>query len=155
MIFDAKLLFSNAVTLNTSTSTASSVIALSAARDLGMGDGLQPKVFGVVGTAFRSACASATFTVNFEGSTDSTNWTTYSSVPGQTTTSLVSSSVAFQFDVPPRPMGVALPSYYRLNYVVGGNTSELLSGSLTAGIIQQPAESPRTIGLYASGYTVA
>lgn len=156
MILDNTLLFSSAQSLVTSTSVASTtVINLSNSRDLGLGGGLMPKVFGTVGTGITSACTSATLTVQFQGSTDSTNWTTYIETNAMTTAGLSASSMIFEFDVPSRPNGAALPQYLRLNYVVGSTiTATISTGTITAGIILDAAESQRTLGQYASGFTV-
>lgn len=157
MRLDYQFLFSNAQSLVTSTSVVSTnAIDLSNSRDLGLGDGIQPKIIGTIGTGITAACASATFMVQFQGSTDSSAWTTYIETSASTTASLSASSKAFQFDLPPRPSGAALPRYYRCVYVFGGNllATTISTGTITTALVLQPQESLGTLGKYPSGYTV-
>lgn len=157
MIFDSQLLFSDAQSLVTSTTVVSTnAINLSNSRDMGLGDGIQPKVVGFIGTALTAACATATMTVKFMGSTDSSAWTEYLRTPALTTASYGASTKAFQFDLPPRPPGVAMPKYYRLDYVFDLLLATTIStGTITSGIILEVAESQGTLGQYASGFSVA
>lgn len=165
MILDANLVFwgtapyasaSNYVSLATLTvSTSSQVINLGAARDLGDGSGQAvPKVLVQIGTAITSSSSGLRINMQFQGSTDSTNWTTYVESGALATSAYTASSIVFPIDVPQRPAGAALPTYYRLNAAFTGTTNESVSsGTILAGIlIDRPADSAGA--QYASGFTV-
>lgn len=137
------------------TTTGSSVINLGAARDLGIGDGERPKVALFVGTGITSGSASMTLNFQFQGSTDSTNWTTYMETGANTTASYTANTYVSMV-VPPRPAGVALPTYYRLQMAVAGTSGAptITAGTVLAGIVLEAEENMSGIGQYASGFTV-
>lgn len=138
-------------------STASSVINLGVAQDLGIGDGEAiPKAVLWVGTAVTSSSATLALNVQFQGSTDSVTWTTYAESGANTTASYLANTKAFQMDVPRRPAGVALPQYYRLNLLLATNgTAGISTGTVLAGIVMQSADNADTLGLYKSGFSVS
>src|SRR5690348_9863210 len=62
----------------TSSGTSSQSINMGVAQDLGIGDGVAiPKVACLIGTAVTSSSSGLRINMQFQGSTDSTNWTTY------------------------------------------------------------------------------
>lgn len=155
-IFDLNLIFSNTTSLVTSTSTASAVIDLVNARDMGEsndGIGGVPKIAAYVGTGITSACASATLNVAFQTSTDSSAWTTAIETGYMTTASLSASSRLAVFDWPQRAPGAALPRYVRLLYSFSGLAANTVStGTIFAGIVLEAQQN--NVGAYPSGFTV-
>jgi len=136
------------------------VINLGVAQDMGIGDGeFVPKIMVSVGsTGFTSSCSSLRVNAQFQGSTDSTTWTTYVESGTMATSSLAANAQILPIDVPMRPQGVALPQYYRLNLAVTGNAASesISSGSLIGGIVIQRGgwEGAGTAGAYPSGFSV-
>lgn len=168
MIFDSNLVFwgtapygsaSNFVSLVgvTGSGTASNVINLQVAEDMGIGDGVAvPKLAIYMGSGITSASNSATFNIQFQGSTDSSNWTTYAESGALTSASFAANASIFPIDVPKRPAGAALPQYYRLNLAMAANgTASISTGTILAGIVIQRADSVDTLGLYPSGFSVS
>lgn len=170
MLFDLGLLFYHAgsgvqltsgeyVNLATITaSSASTVINLGNARDLGIGNGPDtPMVALAIGAAITSACQSTLINVQFQGSTNSTLWTTYAESGAASTASYAAGAQPLPINVPRRPTGAGLPLYYRVNLAVTGNAlSETIStGTIIGGIVLARSDSPDTLGLYPSGFTVA
>jgi hypothetical protein len=166
MIFDANLVFwgtapygsaSNFTSLVgvTGSGSASNTINLQVAEDMGIGDGeAVPKLAIYIGTGITSASNSATYNLQFQGSTDSSNWTTYAESGALTSASFAAGQV-FPIDVPKRPQGAALPQYYRLNLAMAANgTASISTGTILAGIVIQRADSEDTLGKYSSGFTV-
>ena len=139
----------------TESGLASSTISLGAAEDLGIGDGdAIPKVALTIGTGVTTANTTATITFQFQGSTDSTNWTTYAQSAALTTASLTAGSTPFMIDVPPVPTGVSLPSYYRVNIALSntGGTQTISAGTIIGGLVIQ--RDNNNVGSYASNFTV-
>lgn len=136
------------------TSSASSVINLGNARDLGIGPGAEkPQVVVSIGTAVTSSLSTMSLSIQFQGSTNSTLWTTYIETPAATTASYAAGSLVV-FDVPARPPGVSLPLYYRLNMaIVGNGTAGISTGTVLAGITLGPAQGV-TGGQYPAGFSV-
>ena len=137
-------------------SSISSQVVLGNPRDLGIGNGQeQPQVAVVVGTAFTSSLATATYNIQFIGSTNGTLFTTYSETGAMLSASLAAGSV-LHFDVPPRPPGAALPSFYYLNMLLVTNgTASVSTGTLVAGIVLTAPDNSRTLSQYPAGFTVA
>lgn len=166
MIFDVNLLFyysgsnysftsGNYVSLaGVTAATASTVINLGNARDLGRGQGEgTPQVAVTVGTGITSACTGLAITAAFQGSTDSTNWTTYAETVHTTTASLIAGSYIFPQSVPRKPSGAANPLYYRMLLTPSGQGSTAISaGTLIGGIVLDRGENDS--GLYPSGFSV-
>lgn len=139
----------------TESGLGSSVINLTNPRDLGIGDGEAiPKIAAIIGTSVTTANTTATVRLSFQGSTDSTNWTTYVETPALTTASLTAGSFVLMVDVPPVPAGVSMPTYYRLFLDVDntGGTQTISAGTILAGIVLQ--RDNNNVGQYASGFTV-
>ena len=176
-LFDSTLLFWHnsgtyaftsgefATMVGLATSSASTVINLGNARDLGIGPGQEiPQVRMVVGTAFTSSSATLAVNVQFQGSTDSSHWTTYYET-GASTTASWGAGTHYTFDVPSRPVSsasssaqlVALPLYYQLNMVLSANagTAGLSTGTVLAGIVLAAEESAGTLGQYPAGFSVS
>lgn len=128
MILDQQLLFSNNQTLTGSTTgTASSVINLVNPEDLGIGSGqAQPVIVVQFPAAVTDASSGFTMNIQFQGSTDSSNWTTYIETGALSTASFTTGST-FRFAWPRRLPGNALPQYVRLNYLGAGSTNTTIS----------------------------
>lgn len=166
MLFDSTLLFWHSGTVYNITagefvnlatltqSSASSTINLGNARDLGIGPGEEkPQVVVTIGTAITSALSTMSIGIQFQGSTDSSLWTTYLQTSPSTTASFAAGN-QFVFDVPARPPGVALPLYYRLNLSVTGNgTATISTGTIFAGIVLAASQAVNSV--YPAGFTVA
>ena len=169
MLFDSTLLFYHATTsyaftagefvslVGSTANSASTAINLGNARDLGIGQGAEdPTVVVVFGTAVTSSSSSMTLNIQFQGSTDSTTWTTYMETGTASTASYLAGNVV-TFKVPRRPPGVALPLYYRLNTNIGpspaNNTAGISTGTILAGIVLTPSELG-TGGQYPAGFSV-
>lgn len=138
----------------TETGIGSTVINLTNARDMGIGDYSPPKVALEIGTAITTANTTATIQFRFQGSTDSSNWTTYVQSDWLTTASLTASSQVFMIDVPPVPPGVSLPQYYRIFIDVDNTagTQTISTGTIIGGIVLQRDNAyPPS---YPSGFTV-
>lgn len=152
MIFDINTLFFHTGTAyaftagefvslvgTTESGLGSSVINLTNPRDLGIGDINPPKTALLIGTGVTTANTTATVQFRFQGSTDSTNWTTYVQSDWLTTASLSASSMVFMVDVPPVPAGVSLPTYYRI-FVDLDNTAgtqTISAGTIIGGLVLQ------------------
>ena len=153
-----------------SASTTSTVINLGNARDLGIGQGQEmPYIAVVVGAGgITSSSSSLTINAQFQGSTDSVNWTTYVETGAQSVgTASTGGSTALGYftpgaailpiAVPRRPSGTALPLYYRMALVFGGGASTvgLSTGSVLGGIVLARSDTGGTLDQYQSGFTVA
>jgi hypothetical protein len=139
----------------TESGAGSPTIALTNPRDMGIGDGVAiPKIACIIGTAVTTGNTTATCYLRFQGSTDSTNWTTYAQTDALTTASLTAGSMPLMIDIPPVPTGVSLPSYYRLFFDVDntGGTQSISAGTILAGIVL--SRDNNNVGQYASGFSV-
>lgn len=168
MLFDSTLLFYHAGSgynftagefvslVGATSSSASSTINLGNARDLGIGQGQEDaNVVVAVGTAITSSSSTMLVNFQFQGSTDSVTWTTYMETPAVSTASFAAGNV-FNFKVPRRSPGAALPLYYRLNTNITGTggVPTISTGTVLAGIVLTPAEAI-TLGQYAAGFSVS
>lgn len=150
--------FVNIATASTASATTSSVINLGNARDLGIGNGPDtPMVSLTIGTAVTSSCSSMLLNAQFQGSTNSTAWTTYAESGAASTASWAAGAQILPINVPRRPTGAGLPLYYRVNIAVtGANAAETVStGTIIGGIVLARADSTDTLGQYPAGYTVS
>lgn len=118
MLLDSQLQFDPTATAITTTVVSTNIIDLTNARDMGIGDNPTLKVLALVDTTFTTT-NSATLQVQFQGSTDSSSWSTYVEGPALAAAALVAGRRLLDIDVPRPPSGVSLPRYLRLNYVVG------------------------------------
>lgn len=164
MILDNNLVFSNAQSLAVSTTTASTTtIDLTGGSslnigngstfgaDMGIGDGVaMPKIAAYIGTALQTA-NSATLNIQFQGSTDSSTWTTYVETGALAASVLVAGAKVAAFDWPLKATGAAMPRYIRLNYNLP-NATAFTTGTITAAIVLQRDD--WTAGLYPAGFTV-
>lgn len=140
---------------STSTTTNSTAINLGVAEDMGIGDGeAVPKLGIYFGTAVTAACGSLRLNFQFQGSTDSSNWTVYAETGALPTTSMTVGAKIMPWDIPHRPAGVSLPQYYRVGVVLSGQvTADAISGgSIFGGILIQRNDNIST--LYPSNFTV-
>lgn len=162
MLIDNNLVFSNNQAI---TSTADSTNVLDALQgitenigpnasafgiELGFGDGPAiPKLLCIVNVAFVSA-GGATLQIAWQGSTDSSSWTTYQETPTLSVANLgtIGNRVAM-WDWPPRLVSTtALPRYFKLVYTVA--TSTFSAGKLFAAIVLQRDDKV----YYPSGFSV-
>lgn len=170
MLFDSGLLFYHAgsgtqltageyVNLAGATSSsASTVINLGNARDLGIGDGPDTPMLALsIGTGVTSTCQSLLINAQFQGSTNSTLWTTYAESGAASTASYQAGYKVLPINVPRRPTGAGLPLYYRVNLALTGNGSaeSISTGTIVGGIVLLRSDSGDTLGQYPSGYSVA
>lgn len=165
MILDNNLVFSNAVASNFTTSTGSTAIDLSGGtlfqfgnattfgEDLGIGDGEAiPRILVLTGTAMTTA-TSAALNIQFQGSTDSTNWSTYieTGIIPAAQVATANNPIA-KFAWPHRQVNAKLPRYVRLNYDMSSSTGTFSTGSLSAYVVLQRDDWP--MGLYPAGFSV-
>lgn len=161
MILDQNLIFSNTVALTSSTGSTSIDLLGGVAEnigigtrfgaDYGVGDGVaMPKVAAFVMTAAITATDASTLTINFQGSTDNSNWTTYVSTGAMAQSLLTVGAKIAMFDWPHRMTGAAMPRYVRLQYVA--SLSNFSTGAIFAGIVLQRDD--WELPFYPSGFAV-
>ena len=161
MIIDSQLLFSNAQSLAITTSTPSTVIDLTGGvalnigvgtrygAEMGIGDGSVPKIAAIIGTALTTT-NSATLNIQFQGSTDSSTWTTYIESGALAAALLTANTFIARWDWPIRQIGASLPRYVRMNFVPA--TGIFTTGTIFAGIVTDRWD--WTTPLYPSGFAV-
>lgn len=134
MLLDGYMMFSNGQALTAvGTVDSANVLDMQNARDLGIGEDTTLKIFVQTGTALLSNGAT-TLTVNLQGSTDASTWTTMASSPAVTKANLTAAGTRIWSVDMPRPVaGQALPRYYKLTYAIG--TTDFTSGTVNAGIV--------------------
>lgn len=149
MLLDNNLLLDSAHAI-TATAASTNVVDLVNARDIGAGPdyGAVPKLMVLVTTSFASTNA-GTLTVQFQGSTDNTTWSTYAATRAMTAGELVAGNRLFDIDVPRPGPGDALPRYLRLNHVVA---NAFTGGAVTSAIVLGRQDS---VPAYPAGVTVA
>ncbi|HVB17291.1 MAG TPA: hypothetical protein VNF04_12200 [Stellaceae bacterium] len=138
-------------------SCAGLTVNMGVAQDLGIGDGEAiPQVAVVIGSGITCSCGNLRINAQYQGSTNSTTWTTYAESGASPTSSFVAGEYIFPVSVPRRPPGAALPQYYRLNLALTGNGSSesISSGSLMGGIVINRAENQDTLDQYPANFTV-
>lgn len=151
MIIDGLLAFDKTAGGQAITNSAAStdVVDLAHARDLGVPEEHNLAIAAIVGTAF-STTNSATLQMQFQGSTNGSAWTTYAETAALAAAGLVAGADIGTFSVPTLPPGVALPRYWRLNYVVG--TGVFSAGTIQAFVV---LDKPSAVRAYPAGITVA
>lgn len=151
-VLDVNLLFSNFQSLITATDTASTTVvdltggvALNIGKmarfgeDLGIGPGVGfPRIIAFVGTTF-STTNSATLTIQFQGSTDSSTWDTYMQTEAVPASAMTANARVADFAWPRVPKEFSLPRYIRLNYKLPGSTS-FTAGTIFAGVVLESTE---------------
>lgn len=183
MLFDANLLFwhngsvynftagefASLTAMTAAAASGSLVINLGNARDLGIGQGQEmPYIAATVGVGITSSSSTLTLNAQFQGSTDSSNWTTYAETgPLSVGTAATGGAVALgafyagasvlPIAVPRRPSGAALPLYYRMNLspASAASTVGISTGTIIGGIVLARSDAVDTEGLYSAGFTVA
>lgn len=150
MIIDGNLLLDSAAAI-TSTANSTNTIDLANFRDLGVdgGEFAVPKLMCLVNTTFTTT-NSATLTVNVQGSTDNSTWSTYASTPAYAAAALVAGANIGNLDLPRPPAGVAIPRYLRLSYTVG--TGVFSVGAVTSAFVMQRQDGVQSTAGYQSGY---
>lgn len=147
MIIDGLLLFSSAQNLTTGTIPSTNVIDLLNARDMGIGDDPALKIACFVTTPFSSTDA-GTLTIQAQGSTDNSTFTTYAESRAYSAADLVAGAKLLPIDWPHRGPGDALPRYLRLAYVMG--SLHFTPGALTAMLVldrQDATQYPPGLGI--------
>lgn len=142
MILDGLLLFDTAAALNTGRASTN-VIDLLNARDIGIGDDPAMKIAAYVTSSFTSTNA-ATVTIQAQGSTDNSAWTTYAESRDFAIAELQSGYGLGNIDWPTVPRGAAMPRYLRLNYVIGTGAvgSGTVAGAITAMLVLDRQNAP-------------
>lgn len=166
MIFDNNLLFSNLQAVTVTAASAAVIdlqgglainkgVATVFGQDIGRGDGVAiPKVAAYVVTAF-TAGGAATLQTQLQGAIDDgtgnpSTYTTYAETPAIAVAGLVAGYKFAALDWPQVPMGVSLPRYLRLNYIVA--TGPMLTGTIFAGLVLQRADN--NVGAYPEAFAV-
>lgn len=148
MLLDNQLVFDNFTAVNfTGTTYSASQIDLTGGvamnignatrfgEDLGLGQGDSwPQIIVIAGLALTSTAA-ATLNIQFQGSTDSTNWDTYVETGAIAKASLTANTAIWKVQWPHRAVGASLPRYVRLNYIpaVGAISSGTIFAAVTLG----------------------
>jgi hypothetical protein len=145
MIMDSQLQFSSAQAVTT-VSTASTTItaydesggntnignATRFGADMGVSEGMnKPKIVVGIPTAFTST-NSATINFQFQGSTDSSTWTTYIE-SGALAATVLTAGATWVFDWPRKALGAAMPRYVRMYYALG--TGVMTTGTVNANVV--------------------
>lgn len=121
-------------------------------QDYGIGDGVAiPKILGIINASF-STGGSPTLNTQFQGSTDSSTWTTYVETGPVAASVLTINSRFFAIDWPVRLIGAAMPRYVRTNYVVA--SGPFTTGSLSLFVVLGRDDSTFDQSQYGSGYSV-
>lgn len=140
-------------TPTTGTQVSNNVIDLLNARDLGIGDDPALKVLVEVLTAFTSGTS---LQVNFQTSPDNVTFTTAVSGPVVAEAALLAGAYLLSVDVPRPAPGLALPRYWRLQYVsVGTHATGTIFGAVVLDRQDQIVSSANQQSGYPAGVTVA
>lgn len=145
-IIDNNLVFDNFANVNFTTSTPSTNSidlqggvnfnignATRFGEDLGIGPGAAvPQIVSYVGLVMTST-ASATLNVQFQGSTDGSNWDTYIESGPIAVAKLVAGQKIAAWNWPHRGPSASLPRYVRMNYVplVGAISTGTIFSAIT------------------------
>jgi hypothetical protein len=142
---DTQLSFSQAQSLVGTASTASTTITAydesggntnigNIARfgaDMGVSEGaIKPKIVVSAASAFTTSGISVN--IQFQGSTDSSTWTTYIE-SGAIGAASLAAGATWVFDWPRKALGAAMPRYVRMFYTMTGGT--LTSGTVNANVV--------------------
>jgi len=145
MIMDSQLAFSTSQAITTASAASSNITAYdesggntnigNATRfgaDLGVMEGMnKPKIVVSIPVAFTST-NSATLNFQFQGSTDSSTWTTYIE-SGAIAATALTAGAAWVFDWPRKALGAAMPKYVRMYYALG--TGQMTTGTIHANVV--------------------
>lgn len=140
MIIDGALQFSGTAGTagspdvpTTGTQQSTNVVDLVNARDMGIGDDPALKLVCVITTTFT---AGTSLMVQFQGAPNNAGvpgtWTTYAESPASLEADLVAGRYMLPMDIPRPPPNVAIPRFYRLQYVSAGTHS---TGGLFAALV--------------------
>lgn len=163
MILDSNLNFSSAQAI-TNSAASSTVTAYDESggntnignvsrfgADFGVGQGkVHPKIVVGISTTFTTT-NSATLNIQFQGSTDSSSWTTYVETGALAAAVLTSGSVV-ELEWPRKALGAAMPRYVRLYYTVG--TGVFSAGAVNGNVAITPDGWVGVADQYPSNYTV-
>jgi hypothetical protein len=166
MLMDAQLSFSQAQAITTASAASSNITAYDESggntniggatsyrfgADLGVSEGMnKPKIVVSIPTAFTST-NSATINFQFQGSTDSSAWTTYIESGALAATALVAGA-AWVFDWPRKAIGAAMPKYVRMYYALGAG--QMTTGTINANVVINADGWVGIADQYPANYTV-
>jgi hypothetical protein len=147
VIMDSQLSFSQSQAITTASAASSNITAYDLSggntniggpagyrfgADLGVSEGMnKPKIVVSIPTAFTST-NSATLNFQFQGSTDSSTWTTYIE-SGAIAATALTAGAAWVFDWPRKALGAAMPKYVRMYYALG--TGQMTTGTIHANVV--------------------
>jgi hypothetical protein len=166
MIMDAQLNFSSAQAITNASAASSTITAYDESggntniggpanfrfgADLGVSEGKDKlKVSVSFPVAFATA-SGATLNIQFQGSTDSSTWTTYIE-SGVLAASALALGANWVFDWPRKALGAAMPKYVRLYYVLG--TGTFTTGTINANVVLNADGWVGIADQYPANYTV-
>lgn len=141
----------------TGTQTSTNILDMANTRDMGIGDDPALEILVEVTTAFASGTS---LQVNLQGAPDSSGspgtWTTYVAGPVIAEADLKVGAYLLSATVPRPAAGVAIPRFYRLQYVtVGTHTAGAIFGSIVLDREDQPVTAAGGLSGYPAGITVA
>lgn len=155
MIIDGALQFTGAAgavntdSPTTGTQQSTNIIDLVNARDMGIGDDPALKLLCVITTAFAGGTS---LQVQFQGAPNSGGspgtWTTYVETTALAEADLTAGRYILPMDIPRPPPGIAMPRFYRLQYVTVGTHT---GGAIYAAIILDRQDYP----IYPAGITIS
>lgn len=139
MVIDGALQFTGTAgsvsydTPTTGTQQSTNIVDLLASRDMGVGDDPAIKLLCTVAVAFTGGTS---LQVQFQGAPNNAGspgtWVTYAESPVMVEADLLAGRYLLPIDVPRPPPGVALPRFYRLQYVSAGTHT---GGSIFASLV--------------------
>jgi|WetSurMetagenome_2_1015567.scaffolds.fasta_scaffold00850_7 hypothetical protein len=147
MIMDAQLAFSSAQAITTASAASSNITAYDLSggntniggasgyrfgADLGVSEGFNKAKIVVSFPVAFTTTNSATLNIQFQGSTDSSTWTTYIE-SGAIAAASLTQGAAWVFDWPRKALGAAMPKYVRMYYTLG--TGQMTTGTINANVV--------------------
>jgi hypothetical protein len=163
MIMDAQLSFSSAQAITTASAASTNITAYDESNgqtnwgkatfgaDMGVSEGkTKPKIVVSIPTAFTST-NSATINFQFQGSTDSSTWTTYIE-SGALAATVLTAGATWVFDWPRKALGAAMPRYVRMYYTLG--TGQMSTGTINANVVLNADGWVGIADQYPANYTV-
>lgn len=166
MLMDAQLSFSQAQAITTASAASTNVTAYDQSggntniggpaayrfgADLGVSEGMnKAKIVVGISTAFTST-NSATLNFQFQGSTDSSSWTTYIE-SGAIAAANLTKGTAWVFDWPRKAIGAAMPKYVRMYYTLA--TGQMTTGTIEANVVLNADGWVGIADQYPANYTV-
>ena len=132
----------------TGTQQSTNIVDLVNARDMGIGDNPALKLLVTIKTTFS---AGTSLQIQFQGAPDNAGspgtWTTYAESAAVAEADLIAGRYLLPMDIPRPPPGIALPRFYRLQYVSAGTHG---AGGIYGAIVLDRAD----YVVYPAGITV-